>query len=234
MSRHPHLPQESTSEVRAASRLSSRWLRLSAATVAVLGGIMAASTAAEAWAAQSAVPSASSASAAALAPEARVGDAQPQERRGRFCNAKHGGGMAHGGMPGLMPGGRHLERMLDQVQATDAQREKIHAIADAARQDLGKLRAEGRTLHEQSMGLMTQAQIDPAAAEALRQKMLAHHDIVSKRMQAAMLETAQVLTPEQRATLAEHMKQRQQRHESWREHGRVQGGERHGHGGLKG
>jgi Spy/CpxP family protein refolding chaperone len=129
------------------------------------------------------------------------------------------GGMDGGAMMGgMMPDGRRLERLLDDVKATDAQRTQIRTISDAARADLKKLHEEGRTLHEQSLAVLTQPNVDAAAAEALRQKMLAHHDVVSKRLLTAMLDTAKVLTPEQRAKVGERMKEMQSHRDQWREH----------------
>jgi Spy/CpxP family protein refolding chaperone len=51
--------------------------------------------------------------------------------------------------------------------------------------------------------------VDAAAAESLRQQLLAQHDQASKRVLQAMLDVSKVLTPEQRAKLAERIKQRQ-------------------------
>lgn len=124
--------------------------------------------------------------------------------------ARHDGGMFMGTM-----GGRGLDRMLDSVKATDAQRAQVKQITQAAAADLKAERESTRALHEQSMNLFTQASVDADAAEALRQKMLVHHDRVSKRMLQAMLDISRVLTPEQRKQLAEHMKHRRgmmQRH----------------------
>jgi protein CpxP len=59
---------------------------------------------------------------------------------------------------------------------------------------------------------MTQPKLDGVAAEKLRQQMLTQHDAVSKRMLAAMLDVAKVLTPEQRAKVGEQLKQRMARH----------------------
>jgi len=92
------------------------------------------------------------------------------------------------------------------VKATDAQRTQIKQIADATRQDMQKLHEAGRGLHEKSMQVLTAPKVDEAAAESLRQQMLAQHDKVSKRALQAMLDISRVLTPEQRATLAQHMK----------------------------
>ena len=112
----------------------------------------------------------------------------------------------HPDMFGPFGHGRMLDRMLDDVKATDAQRTQIKQIADAARQDMQKLHEAGRGLHEKSMQVLTAPKVDEAAAESLRQQMLAQHDKVSKRALQAMLDISRVLTPEQRATLAQHMK----------------------------
>jgi len=50
--------------------------------------------------------------------------------------------------------------------------------------------------------------VDAAAAESVRQQMLAQHDQASKRMLQAMLDVSNVLTPEQRAKMAARMKER--------------------------
>jgi len=110
----------------------------------------------------------------------------------------HGHGMA--GAPFM--GGRMLERMLDQVSATDAQRSQIRQITQAAAADLKQQRESGKALRRQSMELFTQPTVDANAAEALRQQMVQQHDASSKRMLQAMLDISRVLTPEQRATLA--------------------------------
>lgn len=111
----------------------------------------------------------------------------------------HGG--HHGGpmMGGMMMG----ERMLDAVNATPEQRTQVKQIMDAARTDLQAQREAGRALHEQMRQLFAQPTVDARAAETLRLQALAQHDAASKRMMQAMLEVSRVLTPEQRARLAE-------------------------------
>jgi len=111
------------------------------------------------------------------------------------------------GYPGLL-GGRHLERVLDRLEATPAQREQIKPIAEKAAADLKALHQEGRTLREQGRKLWAQPNIDAGAAETLRQQFMAHHDKVSKRMLQATIDVGRVLTPEQRAKLAERMQKR--------------------------
>jgi periplasmic protein CpxP/Spy len=128
------------------------------------------------------------------------------------------GGDGSGGAPRCMPhmgmqaqeggmpfGGRHMQHMLDEVKATDAQRTQIRAITDKAQADLKALHEQGRGLHEQGLKLWAAPKLDAGAAEKLRQQMQAQHDQVSKRMMQAMLDVGAVLTPEQRAKVAEQM-----------------------------
>ena len=112
------------------------------------------------------------------------------------------------GMHGGRHGARMMERMLDDVKASDAQRTQIRQIWEAARADLKSQREAGRALREQQMALFAQPTVDANAVEALRQKMLAQHDQTSKRISQAMLDASRVLTPEQRQQLVERMKSR--------------------------
>jgi protein CpxP len=200
-----------SNEPKTASLLTSRWARLGAASLMVVGGLMAAGTAVTAWADKTAP--------VVSAPGASGPQGEHQARHGgwgeRFQRTMHRRGGMEGGpmMGGMMLGGHRLERLLDDVKATDAQRAQIHGINDAARADLQKLHEEGQALHAQSLAVLTQPKVDAVAAEAQRQKMLAHHDVVSKRLMTAMLDTAKVLTPEQRAKAGERMKEMQSRHE---------------------
>jgi periplasmic protein CpxP/Spy len=133
--------------------------------------------------------------------------------------AMPGGHGGHSGM-GMMADGRHMERLLDAVNATPDQRSQIKALADAARADLRAQREAGRKLHEQGQSLWAQPTVDARAAEALRQQMLAQHDQASKRKMQLMLDVSRVLTPEQRKTLADRMQQRRsmmERHRGERE-----------------
>jgi len=133
--------------------------------------------------------------------------------------------MQHGGPEGdMLPfSAHHLERLLDDVNATDAQRKQIGQIADKAQSDLKVLHEQAPDVRDQGFKLLAQAKIDAEAAEQLRQKAVAHHDAVSKRLLQATLDIAQVLTPEQRAKIAEKL---QKRPEPMKDHG-----EKHGKGG---
>jgi len=117
----------------------------------------------------------------------------------------------HGGPDGAMAGplgGHMMERMLDNVDATAEQRNRIREIAKTAAGDLRTQQESRRALREQAMTLFTQPIVDARAAESLRQQMLQQHDQASRRWMQAMLDASAVLTAEQRAKLAERMKQR--------------------------
>ncbi|MBT9492142.1 MAG: Spy/CpxP family protein refolding chaperone [Paucibacter sp.] len=115
----------------------------------------------------------------------------------------------HGGDEMMMAG--RIEHMLDMVDASDAQRAQIKQIMGAAKQDLKAQRGDGRGLHEQAMALLTAPNIDAAAVESLRVQISAQRETASKRMSQAMVDAARVLTPEQRAKMAERMKKMQAR-----------------------
>jgi protein CpxP len=127
---------------------------------------------------------------------------------GEGGHGRHHGGAAHGM---FMGSGRHLDRMLDQVDATEAQRAQIKQIVAQAAADLKGQRETTRSLRERGMQLFTAPSVDPAAAESVRQQLVAQHDASSRRTLQAMLDVSRVLTPEQRGKLGEQMKQRQQR-----------------------
>ena len=122
-------------------------------------------------------------------------------------------GGRHGGHDVAMTGpfgGRMMERMLDNVDATAEQRSRIHEIAKAAATDLRAQHESRRALRDQAMTLFTQPTVDARAAEALRQQMMQQHDQASRRWMQAMLDASAVLTPEQRAKLADRTKQRRE------------------------
>jgi Spy/CpxP family protein refolding chaperone len=125
-------------------------------------------------------------------------------------HAGHHGARGHDRADGPL-GGRMLERLLDRVKATDTQRTEVRRIAEAAQKDLRAQHESARGERAALVGLLAQPEIDPAAVEAQRRKDLARHEQASKRMTQAMLDIAKVLTPAQRAQVAEEMRQRSER-----------------------
>jgi len=127
--------------------------------------------------------------------------------QGMMGYGMHGQGMrGQGPMSGM--GGPGMERMLDSVDATEAQRAEIAKIMDAARTELAGQREAGQALRAQMMELFAQPTVDAAAVEALRKQMQAQREVGSQRMTQAMVQASQVLTPEQRQQIAERMTQR--------------------------
>lgn len=130
-----------------------------------------------------------------------------------FTAVAHGGPRGgHGPDAMMMAPPEHLDRMLDRmlgsIDATEAQRSQIRDIARSAMTDLKGQREAGRELRQKSMALFAQPTVDANAVEAARQQMLQQQDQVSRRISQAMLDASRVLTPEQRAQLAERMNKR--------------------------
>ncbi len=129
-------------------------------------------------------------------------------------------GMGHGGPQAFMSGGqmdtermgkfadKRIERMLDDVKASDAQKEKASAIVKASLEKGAPLAKQMRDKHIQMRKLMSAATLDKAAIEAMRAEQIKLADEASRRMTSTMLAVAEVLTPEQRAQLAEKMEKR--------------------------
>jgi len=157
---------------------------------------------------------------------ATTADARPMMGYGGG-HGMHEMGMGGHGMGGHgMGGGRMGERMLDSVNATEAQRTQIRQIMSGAQGDLQKIHDATRALREQQMNLFAQPNVDAAAAEALRVQIQAQHDQASKRRLQAMIDASRVLTPEQRAQLAQRGKERRDMMERHRRERQQQGGAR--------
>ena len=124
----------------------------------------------------------------------------------QMAQAMPGGHGDHGGRHG---GGMMMHgRLLQTVGASADQQTRIQDIMKAARDDVRKLHEGAGDLRAQGAQLLGAPTLDARAVEALRVKRVALHDAVSKRMTQAMLDAAAVLTPEQRAKMAEQMGKR--------------------------
>lgn len=129
-----------------------------------------------------------------------------------------GFGMGPGGMGGHMGmrfAEHRFEKVMDEIGATAEQQDKIFAIVDKTRADLRPMGREFRGMHEEVAALLGAPTIDKAAVEALRAKRIAEVDEASKKAVAAVIEAAEVLTPEQRAKLVEEMKDRHEGRGRW-------------------
>ena len=102
----------------------------------------------------------------------------------------------------------HMGRVLDRIGATAEQMAQIKTIMESAHNELQPVHAQMKTLRDQSTALFTQPAVDANAAEALRLQMQTLNGQVSKRMLQAMVESSRVLTPDQRAKMADMLNKR--------------------------
>lgn len=119
-----------------------------------------------------------------------------------------GGGWRHGGMDASEMTEHlqvHVQHVLEQVDATDAQKAQIKDIVAAATKDLEALHEQHGGAHKELHEIFTAPVIDRARLESVRAEHMAALDAASKRCATALADAAEVLTPEQRKTLGEKM-----------------------------
>jgi Spy/CpxP family protein refolding chaperone len=102
--------------------------------------------------------------------------------------------------------------MLADIDATDAQHQRIADITVTLMRELRPLRDQAREARRQVMDILSKPQIDRGALEALRAKQAQTMDQISRRISQSLADAAEVLTPDQRAKLAERMGERRHRH----------------------
>jgi periplasmic protein CpxP/Spy len=126
-----------------------------------------------------------------------------------------GGGWHHG--PRLERIQNFVRMSLDSVAATSDQEAKVHDIVAAAFTDLAPKPEDRMAMRKQAIDLLRAPTIDKAAIEKLRSDFVARTDAKSKRFVEAILAVADVLTPDQRAKLAD-------RAQMWNGRGPMMGG----------
>jgi Spy/CpxP family protein refolding chaperone len=98
--------------------------------------------------------------------------------------------------------------MLADIDATEAQQKKIAEIMTASMKDLRPLREQARDARRQALEILSKPQIDRGALETLRAQQAQLVDQISRRITQSLADAAEVLTPDQRAKLAERMERR--------------------------
>jgi Spy/CpxP family protein refolding chaperone len=103
----------------------------------------------------------------------------------------------------------HIDKMVAQFAdgASPDQQARIAAIAKAAVAGLRPVHEQFRQAHARAHELLMAPVIDRAALERLRAEQMQRMDVISRRILAAVEDAAEVLTPEQRAKFAEHLRQ---------------------------
>lgn len=108
--------------------------------------------------------------------------------------------------------GRMLRHLYVEIDATPAQQAQLEPIIKQAAKELMPLRDKVREARRQGMELLSAPQIDRGAIERLRSEQIAFADDASKRFVRALADVAEVLTPEQRKSVAARMQRRRHGH----------------------
>jgi Spy/CpxP family protein refolding chaperone len=101
---------------------------------------------------------------------------------------------------------RMLKHLYVEIDATEAQQQKLDPIVRSAAKDLLPLRRRLREARMQAMDLFTRDEVDRAAFEKLRAEQMQLAERASKRLTEALADAAEVLTPLQRKQLAERFR----------------------------
>lgn len=118
----------------------------------------------------------------------------------------------HAGLMAMDPAAMdaHIDKLVEQVAADSSpdQKARVAAIAKSAVADLRPAHEQFRQAHARAHELLMAPVVDRAALEQLRVAQMQRMDFISRRILAAVEDAADVLTPEQRAKFAEHLKSR--------------------------
>jgi len=120
----------------------------------------------------------------------------------------HSGGGHHGRMSGDPE--KHLEHMnamLTKVGATDAQKKQIEGILRPAFDEMKAAHETHSAAFRQFHESILSPSIDRAKLETLRADEIKSLDEASKRVVTAITDAAEVLSPEQRAALANQIQE---------------------------
>ena len=123
-------------------------------------------------------------------------------------------GFGHGpwGHSGFMGGGGFAHGRFDPARTEDR---PDRAITKDAVKDLIPMREKAVAARERAHTLLTQPSVDRAAIESFRAEQVALADAASKRITQALGDAAEVLTPEQRRKIDEHLTARRAFWQRW-------------------
>jgi Spy/CpxP family protein refolding chaperone len=107
---------------------------------------------------------------------------------------------------------KRLDRMLDNIKATDSQRTAIKAIFERTFTELQPIHQSHQRLHEDMVKALTADTIDRTAIEKLRTQATALIEQGSQVLTKSLADAAEVLTPDQRRTLAKFIEEHHGRH----------------------
>jgi Spy/CpxP family protein refolding chaperone len=107
---------------------------------------------------------------------------------------------------------RMVRHVAIEIDATAEQQERLRALVKAAVRDLLPMREKAQAARAQARELLTQPNINRAEIERFRTEQLALADAASRRLVQALADAAEILTPEQRNKINDHLERR----EHWR------------------
>jgi Spy/CpxP family protein refolding chaperone len=93
--------------------------------------------------------------------------------------------------------------ILSRIEASDEQRQQVQAIVQATVQELVPVHAQHHQNRQRMRQALTQPTIDRVLLGDIRQAELQLADTASERIVTALVDVAEILTPEQRTKLAE-------------------------------
>jgi Spy/CpxP family protein refolding chaperone len=103
----------------------------------------------------------------------------------------------------------HVDHMLKhfyvEIDATDAQKAQIAPLVKQAVDDLMPLHSQLHTAHTHATQALTETTVDRGSLEAARVEHLQLADRASKRITQLIADVGDVLTPQQRKALADHL-----------------------------
>ncbi|MEP3232144.1 MAG: Spy/CpxP family protein refolding chaperone [Hyphomicrobiales bacterium] len=100
---------------------------------------------------------------------------------------------------------RMIERLSNELGANDIQREKISTLVMTFTKDVRPLRKQARKIRKDIEVLLLKDNIDRDKVEKLRKERLAEIDRATGKITLAMVEVAEVLSPEQRRKLSDKL-----------------------------
>jgi Spy/CpxP family protein refolding chaperone len=125
-----------------------------------------------------------------------------------MCGWRHGAFLGSAASPAEVSA--HVDRVLKhlyaEIGATDAQKTQIEPLVKQAVDDLLPLRAQWQAASAPAIDGMTQGNIDRNALETARETHMRLADQASRRFVQLIGDVGDVLTPEQRESLAKHLK----------------------------
>ncbi|WP_051293897.1 periplasmic heavy metal sensor [Pseudoduganella violaceinigra] len=118
--------------------------------------------------------------------------------------AGHEHGHGHGQNPWTMDAtqaDKHIEKMVEHIlpDGTAAQKTRLNEIAKACFNDVKPIHQQLEEGHDAMAKLLSQPAIDRVALENARAGHVKNMDLMSRRVLAAAMDAAEVLSPEQRA-----------------------------------